>query len=529
VTKLTWLKPKKLAKEFYFKLIDASLSAGNPKIVIETLRQLCKDDLFFLLAYVLGRRDVDIPPDPKFNPNWCFERCREVQANPDGYIDLWSREHFKSTIITFALTIQDILNNPEITVGIFSHKRDMAKDFLQQIKREFESNEFLKALFPDILYQNPRSESTLWTNEAIIVKRKGNPKEATVEAWGIVEGQPTSRHFSLMVFDDVVSRESVSTPEQIEKTTRAWADSLNLSSAGGKIRYIGTRWATRDTYAEIIERGAAKPRIYPGVLPNGEPVYWDKETVKSKREKMGAHTFACQILLNPQAAIENTFDRSWIRFWDVDENGKYNLENLNIYIVVDPAGSKKRRRDYTAIVVFGVGEDEVYRIIDMEKDKLNLEERTNVVFDLVKRYRPIIVGYEKYGMQSDIEHIQYVQRKKNFMFNIVPLYSPLSKADRIAWLIAPFKQGRILLPRSIVKRNWEGLEIDVVQDFIDNEYSVYMPGLEMHDDMLDCMANMFHPDLGVTPPVSTASPFQLQREVINNYDPLDMQENFMWW
>ena len=106
-------------------------------------RNLCLTDLFFLLVHGLGRKDADI--------DFVFDRCREVQASPDGHLDLWAREHFKSSIITFALTIQDILNDPEITVGIFSHTRPISKGFLRQIKREFEGNALLKALFPEIL------------------------------------------------------------------------------------------------------------------------------------------------------------------------------------------------------------------------------------------------------------------------------------------------------------------------------------------------------------------------------------------
>ena len=34
-----------------------------------------------------------------------------------------------------------------------------------------------------------------------------------------MDGQPTGRHFSLIIYDDVVVQESVSTPEQIAKTT----------------------------------------------------------------------------------------------------------------------------------------------------------------------------------------------------------------------------------------------------------------------------------------------------------------------
>ena len=102
-------------------------------------RELAKSDLFYLLVNILGRNDV--------NRDWLYDRCREVEAAPDGYLDLWPREYYKSTIITYGKTIQDILCDPEITIGIFSYSRPIAKAFLRQIKREFEANETLRLLF----------------------------------------------------------------------------------------------------------------------------------------------------------------------------------------------------------------------------------------------------------------------------------------------------------------------------------------------------------------------------------------------
>ncbi|MEO1330834.1 MAG: hypothetical protein AAFW46_14355, partial [Pseudomonadota bacterium] len=166
-----------------------------------TVRHLALTDLFFLGVYVLNRPDA--------NNGWVFARAREVQAAPNGYLDLWARGHYKSSIITNWLTIQDILNDPEMTFGFFSHTRPIAKAFLRQIKQEFERNEWLRELFPDILWDNPRAQAPKWSeDEGIIVKRRGNPKESTVEAWGLVDGQPTSKHFSLLHYDDVVTRES---------------------------------------------------------------------------------------------------------------------------------------------------------------------------------------------------------------------------------------------------------------------------------------------------------------------------------
>lgn len=207
-----------------------SLLSGLQKLpgdrLIIALRTLCQNDLYFLLRYPLNRKDIE--------RDWLFERCREVQEAPNGYLDLWSREHYKSTIITFALTIQDILNDPEITVGIFSHTRPIAKGFLRQIKREFEGNAQLKAWFPDILWPDPQKQAPKWSeDDGIIVRRRSNPKESTVEAWGLVDGQPTGKHFGLLVYDDVVTRESVTTPEMIAKTTEALELSYNLGADNG--------------------------------------------------------------------------------------------------------------------------------------------------------------------------------------------------------------------------------------------------------------------------------------------------------
>jgi len=193
-----------LAIAAYHEAILRAAEYGDPEIERLLKRQLAQSDLFFLLVYALGRADL--------NRDWYFARCREVQAAPNGYLDLWGREHGKSSLITFGLTIQDILNDPEITVGIFSYSRPIAKAFLRQIKVEFETNEMLRSLFPDILWANPQRDSPKFSeDDGIIVRRKGNPKESTVEAWGLVDSTPVSKHFRLMVYDDVVTGESVST------------------------------------------------------------------------------------------------------------------------------------------------------------------------------------------------------------------------------------------------------------------------------------------------------------------------------
>lgn len=472
----------------YCKLLEAAVREGGEQRQREIMREAALNDLYFMIHMVFRRDDI--------RRDWLFARCWEVQVAPDDHLDLWARAHYKSTIITYALTIQDLLKNPNQTFGIFSHTRPIAKSFLRQIKREFEANKLLKSLFPDRLYENPQKEAPKWSeDDGIIIKRTSNPKESSVEAWGLVDGQPTSRHFDVMIYDDVVTRESVTTPEQIQKTTEAWELSLNLLSENGRKRYIGTRYHYNDTYKTILDRGAAVARIHRATIDGtleGEPVLLTREQLAVKRAEMGPYTFGAQMMMDPKADDVQGFLDDWLRFWTPQIN------NLNLYILCDPAGEKKKDNDYTVFMVVGIGGDGNYYLVDMVRDRLNLKERADVLFSLHREYRPLAVGYEKYGKDSDIEHYQDRMERENYRFTITPLKGSTGKADRIKKLIPLFESGRVWIPRVLWKRLYDGSSIDLVQAFINDEYRAFP--FCTHDDMLDCLARIVDPDLAVSRP-----------------------------
>ena len=465
-------------------------SAGtDPVLVKDICRGLCLNDLYFLLVHGFGRVDM--------RNDWLFDRCCEVQKEPNGYLDLWARESYKSTIITYGKTIQDILRNPELTVGIFSCTRPIAKGFLYQIKMEFERNESLQGWFDDVLYDNPKKDSPRWSlDSGIVVKRKTNPKEATVEAHGLVDGQPTSRHFSLLVYDDVVTIESVSTPDMIQKVTGAWELSLNLGARGGTERYIGTRYHYNDTYKTIMDRGSATQRIYPATddgKMTGNPVFLDIETLRKKRRDMGSFTFSCQMLQNPVADSSQGFKVEWLKYWKAQH---YN--HLNLYLLCDPASSKKKGSDYTAMAIIGLGSDRNIYIVRMVRDRLNLTERAALLIRLHREYMPLSVGYEKYGKDSDIEHIETIMSQENYRFSIIPLGGKMKKEDRIRRMIPDCENGRFYLPSQNIEQNWEGVQEDITKVFVNDEYIPFPVGL--HDDMIDCISRIKDDNFGATFP-----------------------------
>lgn len=475
------------------------------------LRRLGRTDLFFLLVYLLNRKDAD--------NDWCYDRCREIEADPDGYLDLWPREHYKSTLITFAKKIQKILNNPEITIGIFSFNRPIAKAFLRQIKLELENNAKLKSLFPDVLYANPKKESPKWSeDEGITVRRRGNPKEATIEAWGLVDGQPTSKHFLDITYDDVVTRDSVTSPDMIRKVTDAFALSLNLGAEGGTRSAAGTRYHYNDTYAEMVKRGTFKLRLYTATKTGtleGEPVLWTRETLAKKIRDMGPYVSSCQLFNNPTLDNSQGFRIEWIRYWPADR-----FNNLNVYLLCDPANEKKAENDYTVFWVIGLGADGNYYVLDIVRDRLSLTERTNTLFVLHQTYHPKATGYEKYGMQADTQHFQERMKRDNYRFPIVELGGPMPKNDRIRQAVPYWQAGRIYLPERCVHGNYENVTEDLVQIFINDEYLAFP--FSVHDDLLDGFARIFDKKLGATFPRGNArDPMGYLRSVPSSFDPIN--------
>jgi len=448
-------------------------------------------------------------------------RIREVQNEPDGYLDLWARDHRKSTIITYAKTIQDILashgDDPlpewqgmEPTFGIFSHTRGIANEFARQIKQELEQNETLKLLFPDVLYQNPERDAPRWSvQNGLTVKRKSNPKEGTVEAWGLVDGQPTSKHFNVLIYDDVVTRESISTPEMIKKTTEAWELSLNLGDKEPRMRGIGTRYHFADTWRAIIERGALKPRIYAatddGTL-TGNPVYLSQEQLNTKIQNMGPYTASSQLLQNPIADSKQTFKRDWLehRF-----QPDISWEPMTRVLICDPANAKTKKSDYTTMCVIGLGEDRNYYLLDFLRDRLNLTERAKEYFRLHRKWRPHKAAYEQYGKDSDIQHLESVMAgdkgRAPYHFEIEAVGGALSKVDRINRLIPVLNDSRFWMPDTLLRTNSEGKLEDLISILIEQEFLAWP--VPVHDDGLDVISRIFDiEDLQFPEPVVESRP-----------------------
>ena len=468
-----------------------------------TYRELCRNDLFFLLYFGIERIDFH---DPKTKTpeqiRWIVERLYEVQDNHIDNIDLWAREHYKSTFGTLGSTLQDIILNPDERVGIFSHTRPVAKGFLREIKLTLEGDVPIKRWFSDIFYANPRQQAPKWSeDDGLIVKRKSRAKEATFEAWGLVDGQPTSKHFTKRIYDDIVVKESVTTAEQIKKTQDAFELSHSLGTDGGSMSIYGTHYHFADLYTVLKRTAGYMVRVYPATddgTATGRPVFLSPERLAQLRRDQGPYVFACQQLLNPIATEQQKFLPEWIKHYGTLPR------LLNKYLLCDPANEKKKDNDYTVMAVIGIDQYKSRFLVDLVRKRLNLKERWEHYRDLWEKHRPVFSGYEKYGKDADISYFNQCMESEGIYFNIEELGGSTGKYDRMLRLVPWLESGQFYLPHRLIQTT-KGKNIqepdrveDLIKIFIDEEY-LFFP-YSTHDDILDCIARIEDEKVGARAP-----------------------------
>ena len=118
---------------------------------------------------------------------------------------------------------------------------------------------------------------------------------------------------------------------------------------------------------------------------------------------------------------------------------------------------------------------------------------------LVAKHKPQEVGYEQYGMQSDIEYFELQMYEEKLHFRITPLSgNTISKEDRIKRLQPICEFQRFIMPPHLYYTNKDGETTDLIQTLVEDEYFKFPFG--KHDDMLDAISRILDAKMNVTFP-----------------------------
>lgn len=422
-----------------------SLIEQKMAILREAKRRYYADNLYAFNEEILGWPDLD--------KSLHGELCTFTTEGKSKKLILIPRGHLKSSVITVGYTLQQICKNPKVRILIANATYQMAKTFLSQIKYHLQKNEKLKDLYGDLT-----SGADKWSESAITVTTPDETaylekKEPTVTVFGI-GGSLTGQHYDIIILDDLVNRDNISTKDQIEKVKLFYKDCQPLlEKPHGRMLIVGTRWDYADLYGWIMESPEIAQdfdimvkRAYEGDFGKGTILFPKKFTwsvFEETRRQMGSAEFSSQYLNDPVDSETASFRRGWLKYYeDADVKGVF----LNIFMTIDPAISEEKSSDYTAMVVVGVDEFNNWYILEVVREHYNPSQLINKVFDLYRKYTPLEIGLEQVAFQKALRFYMNEEMRKNNVFlpiKELKVDNQIGKDVRIRGLIPRYENGTI--------------------------------------------------------------------------------------
>nr|DAX84284.1 MAG TPA: Large Terminase [Caudoviricetes sp.] len=347
------------------------------------------------------------------------------------------RGHAKSTTLTFKGTMHAIVYGYKHYPIIISDSSEQAEGFLDNIRVEFEENEFLKEDFGDLTGKVWRS-NVLITSTNIKVEAIGSGKK--------IRGRK-HRNWrpDLLVLDDIENDENVRTPEQRSKLENWFLKAV--SKAGDDytdIVYIGTLLHYDSLLAKTLKNPGYKAIKYKAVISfskaddlwkKWEDIYTDlsndnheedaKAYFEANRKEMlegtqvlweeklsyydlmvmrvteGEASFNSEEQNEPINPEDCIFNKEWFEFYN-DAEIVFNSKEYYFFGFVDPSLGKTKHSDFSAIITMAKHKVSGYMYV-MDAD-IERRHPDKIIADVLEKEkwlrRDYGKGYKKFGAET---------------------------------------------------------------------------------------------------------------------------------
>jgi predicted phage terminase large subunit-like protein len=467
------------------KIIDALNERKRVRLSLEAERAIALHDTYYLSKYVLGYDELN----NRFHRSLCRHHDTHLF---DNIFILAPRKHFKTTNITISGKIRLALLRPDIAICIMADTLDNAAKFLFEIKDHHINNDKFRTLFPEHAIHKISQEGRhdRFTTPA----RKKTWRRSETYEIASAKKAVTSRHYDILMFDDLCDEENSKTVEWNQKVYETYAASLPITSQtpSGKPWHhiVGTRWSFDDMYGKILDDPEKRKDFYVHItqahwMENGEikylfPEKYAPEWFEFMRREQGNYLYSCLFLNNPVPESEALLDPSFLNYYDPEK-----IQDKPFYRVmtVDPAGGGKGKKDDpTFIGIYDIDPDSNIYIRECWKDKANPEEIVQVIIDMQKAWSVRLVGVEKVSLGKWLMfYLEKAMKDSGAHFVLEPITrdSRIRKPERQKRIIPYMRNGKIHVR-----------ETEPLLEYIRRECREYHPEIEgRNDHFLDTLTD----------------------------------------
>jgi len=363
-----------------WRIIPQPLAGSSEDLFKQVHRLNSLGSFFYFSKVVLGKKRFQTNPDPIKNLH--FQMCRVVEKDGLKEVIEIPRDHFKSSVYSECFPIWRALPFTEIdeihmrTLGYNdnfilwmrrAHKQDLRTLIISEtkvnavklgikVRTPYESNNLFKFLFPEII---PDSSCT-WKDESYHQKRTAEGKmhgEGTFDLIG-VGAALQSRHYDMLIQDDLVGRDAYSSETEMKKTIEYHQLLVGVMDAengnGGRDNdeiVVGNRWSYNDLNSYIRTNEPYFNFTTHSALggccemhPYGTPIFPEEQSAEKLsrwKSRLGTYLFSCQFLNSPVNPNEVKFKKADLNYYEFIKDSDFTYADVNT--LAEP-GSRQRKK-----------------------------------------------------------------------------------------------------------------------------------------------------------------------------------------
>jgi len=425
----------------------------------------------------------------------------------------------KSELVTVGYVCWRIGNNRDIRIIIACKNESLAKSFLRRITSIMKSDVYI-AVFGELV---PPERVGIWADTEKIVQGRALHAQG-LTLFGIGTGAAVAgRRADLVVVDDCADADNSATVIQRAHLSTWFFEQLEpVLEPGGCFFVNGTRWSTRDIYAEVHDSWQTRfgddfTFIRVPVLEKGDDGEWysvweDRFPTEEMRGYWRDRPleFARQMLNSPVDTSTAFLQKQWL-----DQNLFPRLkvpQELTIFFGVDPSWSTKTTSDYSVIAVGGKEpESGVVYLLDMIRERCDPERLWQMVISNAAAFRPSVINMESTAAQS------FLTKKllEETSLNIQPVKAVGSKTERFTNMSSYFTTRRVRILAEEIHGVLSPLPAFEPLYF---EWTTFRGDKTTeHDDCLDALELMLQAAAYGAPPIEltlSASPIPVQQRIL---------------
>jgi predicted phage terminase large subunit-like protein len=355
-------------------------------------------------------------------------------------LDLAPRGFGKSTIGDVSYCISKIVQNRNIRILIVSNTQTQAQAFVREISNQLGGNEKLVDLFGSF-----SENSAKWTEAELTVSGRTSPKkESTLTALG-ASGSVISKHFDIIIADDICDFENCRTELQRKKLSEWYRTALlpTLEPGTGELHILGTRYHPYDLYQDMIATGLYQVQVQSAI--NNDSSLWPEkftlDELLTKKSELGSLIFNLQYQNDISLAKQgHIFRYEWMQFYEVAP------VNLKIYQGVDLAISDKETADYFVLLTIGFEQATgLYYVLDIYRERISFNQQVGVIKHKAEQWNPLSIGIESNAYQKALGN----ELIRTTSLPIKQLTTQKDKVSRAQRRSALFENGKIRIRKDM--------------------------------------------------------------------------------